>query len=332
MSEILVSIIVPIYNGERHILKCIQSILNQTEKKFELILVDDGSTDDTGAICDSLAGNDKRIKVIHQENSGVSVARNSGIAASSGKYIGFVDADDWILPSMYQQLLSRACEKQADMGICDALTVYSSGERELDTIRQLPNSVCLTKNNISPELLLELAGATWRCIYSRNMLESKNIMFPAGIRFSEDRIFNIYTMGYANKIYYLKEAFYIRFMHDESVVHKFHSDYYECVRAATICLENALKQIWGDGEEFHTAYLSQFIGGALASINNYYYKTSTFSPIKRYQAVKRICSDTKLREAIKKSESGGIRGRWILNRHVALLCACAQFLNWKWGR
>ena len=113
-----VSIIVPIYNVEKYIGKCIESIMNQTLKDIEVILVNDGSTDKSGKIADKYASIDNRIKVIHQKNLGQGVARNKGIEISNGKFIGFVDSDDWIDLDMYERLYNSICENDADIGVC----------------------------------------------------------------------------------------------------------------------------------------------------------------------------------------------------------------------
>lgn len=104
MSNILVSIIVPVYNTGKYLYKCLDSILNQTLQEIELILVDDGSDDNSGAICDFYSERDKRVRVIHKKNEGVSIARNVGMQAAKGEYIGFVDSDDWIEKEMYQEM------------------------------------------------------------------------------------------------------------------------------------------------------------------------------------------------------------------------------------
>ena len=105
MSNVMLSIIVPVYNVEKYIGKCIESIVNQTYKDLEIILVDDGSTDNSGKICDEWARKDKRIKVIHKKNGGLSDARNAGLDICTGDYIGFVDSDDYIELNMYEDLL-----------------------------------------------------------------------------------------------------------------------------------------------------------------------------------------------------------------------------------
>ena len=104
MEKSLISIIVPVYNVEQYVKCCVESIIQQTYKNLEIILVNDGSTDNSGYICDDLAKNDNRLRVIHQENKGLSAARNSGMSIAKGKYIGFVDSDDYINVRMYEKL------------------------------------------------------------------------------------------------------------------------------------------------------------------------------------------------------------------------------------
>ena len=114
----MISIIVPIYKVEEYLPRCIESILNQTYQDFELILVDDGSPDLSGDICDVYAETDPRIKVIHQENSGISDARNEGLSRAKGEYISFIDSDDWVHPEFLQQLLYTIEKYDADIAEC----------------------------------------------------------------------------------------------------------------------------------------------------------------------------------------------------------------------
>lgn len=122
------SIIVPVYNTEDYLPKCIDSILAQTFHDFELILIDDGSSDRCGEICDEYAAKDTRIRVIHSENRGVSAARNTGLDIAQGEYIGFADSDDWIEPEMYETMIRTAQENEVDVVICGIKYVQESGE------------------------------------------------------------------------------------------------------------------------------------------------------------------------------------------------------------
>lgn len=123
----LISVIIPAYNVELYLERCIQSVLQQTYPYLEVILIDDGSTDKTGLICDSLAKLDGRVRVIHQSNGGLSVARNTGIDRATGDWIAFLDSDDWIDPEMYEELLNLAKEHDADIASCNTRQAYQDG-------------------------------------------------------------------------------------------------------------------------------------------------------------------------------------------------------------
>lgn len=129
MSEI--SIIVPVYNVENYLKKCVESILSQTFTDFELLLVDDGSTDSSGEMCDELKRLDERIKVIHKENGGLSSARNAGIDVAKGKYLTFVDSDDYIDTHMLEVLYKNMVQEDADLSIVGVTSVYSGQEPEI---------------------------------------------------------------------------------------------------------------------------------------------------------------------------------------------------------
>ena len=119
-----ISIIVPIYNVEKYLDKCVSSILNQTFTDFELLLVDDGSPDRCGEMCDEYAKKDSRVKVIHRKNGGLSAARNSGIDAACGKYIGFIDSDDYIEENMYEHLYDVITKYDADIACGGIFDTY----------------------------------------------------------------------------------------------------------------------------------------------------------------------------------------------------------------
>lgn len=121
MSSPKISVIVPVYNVEPYLRRCLDSITGQTYGNLEIILVDDGSADGSGAICDEYAARDSRIRASHQPNGGVSSARNAGLASASGEWIGWVDSDDWIEPEMYERLLGRALGQGADIAVCGRL-------------------------------------------------------------------------------------------------------------------------------------------------------------------------------------------------------------------
>ena len=200
------SIIVPVYNVEKYLPKCIESILGQTINDFELILIDDGSEDQSGYICDEYAARDLRIKVIHQKNSGVSCARNSGLEIAKGQFVTFVDSDDWIEPSMYETMINIAKEKTVDVVAC-GISHYSeegkyifselTDENELDHI-SLMNSIYSMPNPIG--------GCIWNKIYKRSKIS--DVRYAEGVSMLEDRMFLFDTFLYCENGYKISSTFY----------------------------------------------------------------------------------------------------------------------------
>ena len=172
MKNPKISIIVPIYNTEKYLPKCIESIQNQTYKNLEIILVNDGSTDNSLTICQEFVEKDKRIIVIDKENEGVSSARNRGLDFASGEYIGFVDSDDYIAPDMYQQLLTACLENDADIAECG---YYSVNENyEIVSIFPLKNAI-LNSNYESCRALVKgenTSVVNWNKLYKKPLFET----------------------------------------------------------------------------------------------------------------------------------------------------------------
>ena len=320
----MISIIVPVYNGEKFLNRCVKSILAQTDTDFELILVDDGSKDNSGKICDEFAAKDCRVKVIHQKNAGVSAARNAGLDAAAGEYIGFVDVDDYISPATLEIVLKAM--KGHDMVMWDAVTVWENGKEESDTIQRLPKSCVIQRENWYPELLMEMAGAVWRCLYRREIVE--DVRFPVGIKFSEDRIFNIIAMGKASGLHYIKQGLYYRVMQSESAVHRYHEDYFEACLLAHTGTQTALAENWQD-QRYANAYCAQFIGGAFSAINNYCYRTSPLSFRKRMEKTGVVCKNEQLRQAMTVCNYGGLRAWLIKKKMVWALLLLAKASNIK---
>ena len=146
MKDELITVIVPVYKVEKYLDRCVQSIVDQTYTNLEIILVDDGSPDNCPKMCDEWAKKDKRIKVIHKQNGGLSDARNAGLEKAKGKYVGFVDSDDYISPIMYEKLYKCIIDNQADMAMCGFSTVDEKGKVTYINELNLPNCNC---NNIA---------------------------------------------------------------------------------------------------------------------------------------------------------------------------------------
>ena len=176
-----VSFILPIYNVLPYLERCVQSLLCQTYKDFEIILVDDGSPDDSGKLCDELATRDERIRVIHQENKGLSRARNTGIDNATGDYVIFVDSDDyWLLDDGLQTLVDN-CEPQTDMVVFKGVDVWRGGrmtntaDYNLEAISRMPDAQALYAYLIRTQ---QLHLTAWLVMVRRQLLTDKKIYFP----------------------------------------------------------------------------------------------------------------------------------------------------------
>ena len=316
MNRPQISIIVPVYKAEQFLSRCVDSVLAQTISGWELILVDDGSPDNSGELCDAYAQRDSRIRVIHQRNSGVSAARNRGILESTGTYIGFVDSDDWIAEDMYAQMLCAAESSGADIVMCDDLIVDEKDFTKLETIQELCGDCTLRKEMLSPDLMQEFAGAVWKCIYRADLIRKNGVSFPEGLRFSEDRVFNIYAMGYAECIQYIKKPLYMYYVNSEGCVRSFHKDFFHHAQYAAAEISRAVGLAWENCEEHQRAYLRQFIYNASLAIDNAKRTDATVSAAERMRMITEICRDQNLRRAMEQTGYYAHWGKWIHRRWI----------------
>lgn len=208
----LVSIVVPVYNVEGYLSKCVKSLTEQTLKNIEIILIDDGSSDDSGEICDRLQMNDTRIKVIHKSNGGLSSARNAGLNIATGEYIGFVDSDDDIELDMYEKLYAVAKSKNVDFVMTDYLRITRDGKHHLKTADIRAGYYCKTDivQEIFPNLIMRECVdygpilSVWNCLYRTQFLKENKISFDEKVRWSEDNLFNSIVGYCANSFYYMQ--------------------------------------------------------------------------------------------------------------------------------
>ena len=209
------SVIVPVYNSEKFLQRCINSILHQTYKDLELILIDDGSTDSSGSICDSFADIDSRVTVLHQKNSGVSEARNLGLNTAKGDYITFVDSDDYIDSNMYEKLISRLLEFNADISHCGYKRVNPEGiiQKEVHGTHKV-----LCQNSIEAANCF-LQGKYFNCgiwnkLFKASLFE--NVRFNTNLKINEDVVVGFLAFQNAKKIVFVDETYYCYVVHDES--------------------------------------------------------------------------------------------------------------------
>ena len=215
MNE-LVSVIVPVYNVEKYLNKCLDSIVNQTYKNLEIILVNDGSTDNSGIICDEYALKDDRIKVIHKKNEGQAVARNCALDIITGEFIAFVDSDDFIKSNMIQTMIEVMVESESDVAICGVVFRHCKG---------IENNFCYVNRRVvgCNDLLMckyfqqRVITAMWNKIYKAKVFE--NIRFPA-VRCREDTYILHEVLGKCKKFVEIPDCLYVQNIRDGSTEQK----------------------------------------------------------------------------------------------------------------
>lgn len=245
-----ISIIIPVYQVEKYIKRCLDSILSQTYSNLEIILIDDGSRDMSGKICDEYAIKDSRIKVIHQDNAGVSVARNKGLDICTGDYITFVDSDDFLEPFMYEKMMEKVTEYNCDVVMCDcvkddgvAQTPYThnirAGFYDYNQLKEEYYPHLLMMENVEYPATI----SNWLLLFRREIASS--IRYIEGVRYSEDLLFGVQLLYNAKSFYYMKDEYYYHYwMNNESASHTFKKDKWKDY----ITLYNAALNIFKDNK------------------------------------------------------------------------------------
>lgn len=215
MEKPKLSVIVPVYNVKKYLKRCLDSLQRQTYPNLEFILVDDGSTDGSERICDEYAADD-RFRVIHQENQGVSAARNMGLALATGKWIGFVDSDDYVEPDMFSYLFALTQRYGADMAQCSAFWENSEMQREMPAPEQ---ELCISEGTkpLSSTFWKYFSHYTWCKLFAKHVVSG--IAFDPAYVIGEDVLFNLMALRASKKIVFGDKAKYHYWQNPESVCH-----------------------------------------------------------------------------------------------------------------
>lgn len=212
----LISIIIPVYNAEKYIRKSLDSVLGQTYRKLEVILVNDGSTDQSGAICNEYAQKDSRVVVLHKENGGVSSARNAGLKRAKGNYIGFIDPDDWIDPYMFEELYQLIINHNTDISACGYVIEDINGNILKQTahseVREF-NRVATFNNILDPT---SFQGYVWNKLFSAELIKKESLAFDEDIHFGEDLLFCCENFLRNQKLIYDPSPRYHYIYHDHN--------------------------------------------------------------------------------------------------------------------
>ena len=236
----MISIIVPVYNTEKYLRECLDSILAQTYKDLEVILVDDGSKDSSLLICHEYASIDKRVRVYHKENSGVSDTRNFGIELAKGEFISFCDSDDKIDPELYQILYNAINEQDVDRVVCGYVYLYDGGKTLYSKPRILDgkyeSNVILRKMIDDGTLSGFLFSGVNNSLFRRKIICENNLRFEPYIRYNEDSLFSFKYMLFSRSIYSLqsKPTYFYRQHDDSSTNKRTVGDKYKLLRQALV--------------------------------------------------------------------------------------------------
>lgn len=214
----LISVVIPVYKVEAYISECIDSVLEQTYHNLEIILVNDGSPDSCPQICDEYAKQDSRIKVIHKENGGLSDARNAGLEIATGKWVSFIDSDDWIEPEFISTLLDTAKSNDADISVCAYTKVYEGGSSVKISADEDLKVMSSTQAMQDLFTYKKYGGVmTWNKLYKTKIFIDNKIKFPVG-KIHEDNFTTYKTYYYANKIAYIDTPLVNYRQRDDSIM------------------------------------------------------------------------------------------------------------------
>jgi glycosyltransferase involved in cell wall biosynthesis len=292
----LISVIVPVYKVERYLNECVDSIINQTYKNLEIILVDDGSPDNCPAICDEYAKIDKRIKVIHKQNDGVSSARNAGIDIAKGEYISFVDSDDYVDKEYINVMYLTAISNNVEYVCCGYKRVYNNTETKINGDSSL---IIIEKEDYIKQVLNVQNGYGF-ChmkLIKRTLLD--NIRFNERIEVGEDALFNIQLCFNIKKVAILKKCLYYYRFNSNSVVRKYDDNYIYKYKLSMDLMDNIIRTYFFNKNEIIKCLYNYISYHVLLISVNYCYHPS--NPNNKYRSLVEMCNIPIFNESIKNS-------------------------------
>lgn len=336
----VISVIVPVYQAEPFLRTCIDSVLGQTFRDLELILVDDGSTDGSGALCDQAAREDSRVRVIHKENGGVSRARNDGVAAAQGDYLAFCDADDYILPNTLEVLYAALTRAGADTAGCGHCLLWPDGRRE-EYPGALPAGVYgpqeLREGIVKPLLGQRLDfgqgvlnGFIVRFLFSREIVQGNHIAFEGA--YLEDELFLMEYCLHAQKLAMVDDPFYVYLQNPASVTRSYLPRYQEEF-SRFLARKRALAERYGLDKLFPGWEDSTCWAGLLIAVGNEFAPGNPKPLREKTACLKALCARPELAQAMERLRPKGLAGNkqlvadLLLGRHYTLLALLYQIKN-----
>ena len=300
----IISIIVPVYNVEKYLHKCVDSILEQTFKDFELILINDGSTDNCGDICESYSKFDNRIKVFHQKNQGVSSSRNKGIIESKGKYIMFLDSDDYVA-SNYCEVLIDAIEHKNHSLIISSFYIHRLDTGEILKVGygEKETNYKVDKAEFYSVYEKNLLNFSWNKIYKTNIIKDNNISFIENIQLGEDLLFNLEYLKYVDgEIIIVNKYLYNYILKSrDSLVRRYHKNLFETCKYSYSELYNCMLLFGTDMLEKNQSYYSSYLNYLHTVLDNTF-KNSELSFIKKIRYNNMIIKTEEFKKALQNAD------------------------------
>lgn len=300
----IISIIVPVYNVEDYISACIDSILNQTFKDFELLLIDDGSTDDSGNICNSYISKDSRVKVIHTKNQGVSKTRNLGIKNAKGKYIMFCDSDDYADKYWCEKLYNTIKNNSNSFILC-SYTIHNQ-RQEYEDIKikyiQENKSIITNKRSYFSNYKTTLSASVWNKIYEKEIIMKNNIKFCESLSLGEDKIFNLdYLRCLEDRVIIINDPLYHYILREkESLDYKYYPDMFSIYTKLNKITYDDAKLYNANDENFNKWFwLLYFYNLQRVIVSNTFHKDNKDSFLKKFYTNYKIVKSSEFRMCIK---------------------------------
>ena len=292
----LISVIIPIYNGEKYIEKCLSSVLKSESKEYEIILVNDGSTDDTEKICKKYETENKNIKYIYQNNSGVSTARNKGILISEGKYLLFLDCDDYLLNNWFEECHEALSANNYDVDILffDYYSKNVNGERKKVQLFSGVDNKQISNEIKKKYLYSDLLNAPWAKLFNKNFIVEKNIVFPKGIKIGEDAIFIGNLLLNNAKTVYSSLAFFTYNINESSASYR-NIDSFSDKEKVFFIKKLLLDQEDFSSEERYT-FFEKFTGDFISTLKYYSQNSKVNDFIKRCSELAKLDEVTVLKK------------------------------------
>ena len=315
MSNISISVLMPVYNSEKFLLETVQAVINQSYINWELILVDDGSTDNSKEICTQLMNDDKRIKYIFQENLGVSHTRNVALENAQGKYIVFVDSDDLIHEDYLKILINSIEKNNSDISVCNFIErkISNTGKIE-DITREFYLKEVMEMSEMKDYIMdfgnSGLLNPLWNKIYKNQIIKENNITFDEKVETGEDFIFNLQYFRKVKKISFIKDSlyYYIR-RNNNSITYKYIENMYEKGWEIHWLLESFLKDMGFYNEENAYVLYGNHLTGVFSAFLNLYHDHCKLTSKEKKAYIKKIISKSYVKEcAANRKKDKGIIG------------------------